>query len=380
MSAELAVLTQIKNTKQLSKVERLFSTQFGSGNVQYIFRLGSSNWVSPITGKVRVTCLAGGGSGAATSNNVNGAKATGGGGGGCAIGEFDVVAGTSYPIVIGAGGAAITISAASITTNGNAGGTTSWNGVMSALGGAGGISNLGDTAVTALGGSASGSFISKIDGGDSGSVLAHTGSVNQCAGGGGASGIFLSLGLTKAGNGGNITFAASQYSASGGGSPTSNAITCTYNNVNSFAGGAAGYFTTGTNTLGSIASLLIGVAGAGAVPTAFSNGLGDFVVGTSNIEYSIGDTSTSAYEVGLHNGASSGVLSHGAGLIVANRSPIAAPLFGGGGLYGSLTTGTSQAGSASLGGGGGGLVSNNITGTVIGKSGAGGNGMIVIEY
>jgi hypothetical protein len=91
----------------------------------------SGSWTAPAgVTKIFATVIGGGGGG---SYSTAGCDVGGyGGAGGIAIGEATTVAGTTYTITIGSGGAG------SNTGNGSAGGTSSIGSLMSATGGAGG--------------------------------------------------------------------------------------------------------------------------------------------------------------------------------------------------------------------------------------------------
>jgi len=165
--------------------------------------LSSGSFVAPqgVT-RIKVTVTAGGGSGSgcrgtSTAQTVSG---SGGGAGGTVITWINVIPGTSYPVVVGSGGNAV-----SGAVNGNNGGNSSFNSTALATGGLGGTAGGGG----GNGGSGSGADI-VIAGGD--------GSDGQSgdfifSGNGGAS---IWGGGSRAGNGGPGR-AALAYGSGGGG-------------------------------------------------------------------------------------------------------------------------------------------------------------------
>lgn len=144
------------------------SGTFGSGLIRLYGSSQSSYSFTVPTGvsTIRVRCFGAGGGGGNSSSYA------GGGGGGFAIGEFDVVAGTSYAVTVGTGGGP-----------GTSGGTSSFGSLISATGGGAG----NDTSEHA-GGNGTGGYIN------------HKGgrAQNGYCGGGGAASLF--------GHGGNGTY------------------------------------------------------------------------------------------------------------------------------------------------------------------------------
>ena len=138
----------------------------GSSRASYTFTVPAG-----IT-SVRVRVWGAGGGGCSNASN------SGGSGGGFAIGEFDVVAGTSYAITVGAGG----------DTN-NAGGTSSFGSLISATGGSG-----GNNTTFREGGVGTGGYANYYGGGTGGAY---------CGGGGSAS--LFGHGSPGIANGGQAT-------------------------------------------------------------------------------------------------------------------------------------------------------------------------------
>jgi hypothetical protein len=114
---------------------------------------GTSSWVAPAgVTRVRAQVWAGGGGGGGAAG-VAGSVASAGGGGEYREGVFNVTPGTSYNVVVGAGGQF----GISTPTNGGAGGTSSFGGFISALGGSGGLAANGGVQGTAGAGGSGGS-------------------------------------------------------------------------------------------------------------------------------------------------------------------------------------------------------------------------------
>ncbi len=221
----------------------------GSSRASYTFTVPTG-----IT-SVRVRVWGAGGGGCGSSANA------GGGGGGFAIGEFDVVAGTSYAITVGQGGAPST-----------SGGTSSFGSLISATGGAG----QNDTTYHE-GGVGQGGYANYYGGGAGG---------NYCGGGGSAS--LFGHGTPGIANSGSGNTGA--YGPPGGGAGGGFGYSATPST--SVVGGPIAGFTgsfykvgdyDGTNTNGlisvnssfqSIDTLGTGSGGAGATGTFGVNGGG----------------------------------------------------------------------------------------------------------
>ncbi|MBB3771509.1 hypothetical protein FHS55_002108 [Angulomicrobium tetraedrale] len=138
---------------------------------------GIYSWVPPL-GVTRVKARpagAGGGGGACGSSG----GASGGCGGGSGEGVYTVVPGTSYPVVIGAGGVGGTSAG-----NGGNGGTTSFGSFISATGGGGG-GGIASGYSTYLGtpGSCTGGRINFTGGLGSAALTEYTGSLIRFVGG-----------------------------------------------------------------------------------------------------------------------------------------------------------------------------------------------------
>ena len=105
---------------------------FGSGRVR-VFLSSGTFIVPPGVTSIRVRCHGAGGSGGNGSNNPG--RATGGGGGGFAMKTIAVTPGTSYGVTVGKGGVP---NPTSPISQGFAGGTSSFGGLLSGTGGGAG--------------------------------------------------------------------------------------------------------------------------------------------------------------------------------------------------------------------------------------------------
>ena len=193
----------------------------------------SKTWTSPVTGRIKVILTGGGGQGAFLAN-VNGTvpfnygDATGGGAGGYCAKTFNVTAGETFVVTIGAGGATA-LAPNSVTTSriGNSAGNSSFvTGTaaesvnMVANGGGGGQYSASTTSIVTTaggtGGTASGGDVN-YTGGAGGTISRAVGNQYNCATtGGGAVSLY-----GTAFHGGDITMtvffsSASKYMASGG--------------------------------------------------------------------------------------------------------------------------------------------------------------------
>lgn len=125
---------------------------------------GTFSWVCPAgVTKVRAKIWGGGGGGGG-SGTAAGSAATSAGGAGYAEKVLDVVPGTSYAVVVGAGGTAGP--GGGSPAAGGTGGTSSFGGVLSATGGTGGVAaNGAPQTATGAGGAGSGGDLNVPGGG-----------------------------------------------------------------------------------------------------------------------------------------------------------------------------------------------------------------------
>lgn len=133
-----------------------------------VFYANSNFTIPPQTDRVMVEVWGGGGGGAgAFSDNATYCAGGGGGGaGGYARSIVPVTPGTTYPIVVGSGGANGTGTAGGAGTNGAPGGNSSFGTLVTANGGGAGLSGyLGSVGVGGLGGSSVGQDIVTGDNG-----------------------------------------------------------------------------------------------------------------------------------------------------------------------------------------------------------------------
>lgn len=140
---------------------------------------GTFSWVCPAgVTQVFAKVWGGGGAGGSTSSAANSASASGGGGGYCE-GLISVVPGSTYTVVVGAGGVAgsATIEPA-IPTPSTDGGTSSFAGVLSATGGGAGFAAAGSIqTATPGGGTGSGGAVNFAGGGGGSAFPVGTGVV-----------------------------------------------------------------------------------------------------------------------------------------------------------------------------------------------------------
>lgn len=190
---------------------------------------GVNTWTAPAgVTQIYAECWGAGGSGATGSASTNGG---GGGGGEYAAAFLNVTPGTLYTFGVGTGGAAVSGSAA----NGNAGTNTVFtgdNGVITAHGGAGGLSRAtgggggGGTASTNtvhFNGGAGGSAYPYSGGGGSSAGPATTGNAGNGYGGAGAAP--ADGGGGGAGSGATNNNGGAGQAPGGGGGGTFNAVT-----------------------------------------------------------------------------------------------------------------------------------------------------------
>ncbi len=141
--------------------------------------------------KVRVQVVSGGGGGGGTEGNGAGARSTGGGGGGGGHAASLLAAPlSSIPVTVGAGGAGGSATGVGV---GGTGGTSSFGGLLSATGGAGGAKGLTSTGFPLL-----------IFGGTGG--FGSLGNLMTGRGGNGGDGYTLSASVGVSGEGGFSLF------------------------------------------------------------------------------------------------------------------------------------------------------------------------------
>ena len=334
-----------------------------------------------------VHVIGAGGSGGATDGE-NGAICigTGGGAGGHAISRLNFTSGVTYTITIGAGGEAITTSAASVD-DGNAGGASSISGsditTMTANGGGAGQGSAPTSIAThteagGTGGTATGGNIANLTGGAGGAVSCVKDGNNRSgliATGGGA----LNIGR-GAFAGGAVTTSATSNTAmrrsTGGGGVGGKAadLTATYAEQTNQAGnGGAGVgpaanlptSSTGNATREGALYPYIALSGtaADAIGMAFGQNIfSSFIAGTT-----VGNSASSA-ESGYQGAGGAGTVGAGYG---------GTSTFGGGGSSQPSNYSNRSAGLSYWGGGGGGMVTHsNVTGNI---SGRGGHGLVIIR-
>ena len=194
--------------------------------------IGSTTWTAPVdVTSVEVLVVAGGGGGGGGSN-FDGA---GGGAGGLIYNtSYPVVAGTTYPVIVGAGGAGGTGSGA-ITNRGGNGSNSTFGNLIAIGGGGGGSGIVANTyQLGASGGSGGGSAFNSsgtnpapgaqgtAGQGNPGGAGAITSSWSGGGGGGAGGPGILAVGNVRAGNGGpglyfNISGTSTAYAGGGGG-------------------------------------------------------------------------------------------------------------------------------------------------------------------
>jgi hypothetical protein len=254
---------------------------------------------------VNYLVVAGGASGgAANKHNYGGG---GGGAGGLLSGSTSVTSGTSYPITVGAGGAAIAPSNGSGAVGNN--GSNSVFSSFTAIGGGGGsfasvAAKVGGSGGGGQGGSASGADGTAGQGNDGGDADNYLG-----AGGGGAGG----AGATRSGTTGG---------AGGAGADHSGTFGTSYGVSGLFAGGGGG----GYNTYGGQGDTAgPGGSGGGGASGAISGGSGattQGVAGTANTGSGGGGGTT--FHSGSTSSSSGGSGAGGTGVVLiryAGSSP-----------------------------------------------------------
>ncbi|MGE0333106.1 MAG: hypothetical protein AB7P37_20690 [Ramlibacter sp.] len=332
--------------------------------------------VPPGVSRLRVRVGGAGGSGAVNVQAAGRWVAHGGAGGGYAEKIFDVVAGTTYTITIGAGGVSVTRSTVGVTA-GNAGGTSSFGAVCSATGGAGGTANAVSNTPPALpaGGVGVGGDIN-LTGGSTGTVTFHSADSNAFATGGGSAATWMGNGFAS----GNITSASTQAQCASGGagiggrSGSVNAASGTVHQLASAGGGAGGPSSPAVDGFGATIQPggpdVYGVRPTGAggsIPTwALPRWLGDVA--------SAGGGAVSAAQAGANGGPGGG---GGGSAFGGGAAGGAGGVFAGGGAEADFS-GTTTGGPGGLGAGGGGACTAIAAATS--TSGAGGDGFCVVEW
>lgn len=342
---------------------------YGTGQYRVWAVAGTYQWTSPITGTARGRVTGAGGGGAAACKSAGTYRAGGGGGGGFAMGEFPVVAGTTYVIGVGVGGIGGSVNGTQVSAAVAGGSSTIGGyspGVMSAAGGEAGKTATSVDVAPAAGGIGVGGTITR-SGGSGGGTPAYGIPADACASGGGASGSILGTG----GSGGSC------------GQPS-----YTYTSPRAAGGGAAGGISAVTDGTGNVGGGG-GAYGAGRLP-AGGPGLthslldssqrwpGDVLAGSGGggIEAVSGsgiDGGSGAGGGGFWGGPTSGATVNGVG-------GAGGPGGGGGGAaaHSAASGSVVKGGGGGLGGGGGGAAADSLGVVVIG--GTGGDGMVVIEW
>lgn len=364
------MLKSMKETSNANAI--LLKRSFG----QEIFRTGEFNvfytsgtFVVPDGVKeIKVRCVGAGGSGAAAYNNSV-AGTTGGGGGGYSQKIIKVQPFSSYSVTVGIGGVGVSHNSGSIPVNGVAGGTTSFGTELSATGGSGGLCGPAGTINGATGGIGIGGDIN-YTGGGSGSITSTR--ISSRATGGGSAATWLGNGY-------------------------SSGIITTTNNTNLCTGGASVRCSSGSILLPINDNIVTGGAGCGG-PSVSANGGPDLYGYSVNsatnvaslptwaIQRFSGDVLTGGGSGGNSFSVTTSLLTAGpgagGGAIITSTSSITVRagdggVFGGGGA--AVTSGPGSVvfgGSGGNGGGGGGGYTYNGTA----YSGAGGNGLVIVEW
>lgn len=343
---------------------------FEVNNEKTYLKAGSYVFTVPLgVEKIYVAVFGAGGTGAGI-NSSTAYGATGGGGGGFAGGYVKVMAGEQYPVTVGAGGSMPFVAA---STNGVAGGTSSFGTLLTATGGSGGVfSSIASRPVN--GGVGGTGFISDgvysavtSNGGRGGNFLGATAAVYSYTGGGASGSLF-----GDGGRGGDVTAivaTANYYISTGGGGWCGDGGDATAG-VDQIYTGGGGFFgkggSTGTSSYlgsggGAYSNGRIELSSAAAGDVAGGSGLGTLQAALYKGTRSIIDGS-----VLVGNGAGTGTATTDA---LTNK--LATPGGGGAGSNGGNSLNT----QGSIAGGGGGVGSSqNIAPISIfgGGSGAGG--------
>jgi len=239
--------------------------------------------------------IAGGGAGGQ-------ARGGGGGAGGYLESTFSITPNTSYPIVVGAGGTAATVSVS--------GSNTTFSTLTAIGGGGGGVSSAGNPG--ALGGSGGGGFSDTAAGGAGTSGQGFAGGsgtnngVSYCGGGGGgASAVGTNATAAVAGVGGagtSSSISGSAVTRAGGGGGGSLSGTAS-------AGGAGGGGAGSASAAGTAGTANFGAGGGGGGANSFLGGAGGsgvFIISYAGSQRGTGGTVTSSGGNTIHTFTSSG--------------------------------------------------------------------------
>lgn len=208
-------ITTNKNSNPVTDTSETNWLDFMASNV--VVLTSSQTWAVPKIlslgfKKAKVTVIAGGGSGGSGQGSAaTGTRGAGGGAGGTSIAYVSLVGVTSVPVVVGSGGARVL----SGNTNGNPGGSSSFNSTINVSGGGGGGRyNTATAPAGGFGGSASGGQIN-LRGGDGSDGPIVNANIPGGSGDGGAS----SFGGGTRGSSSAVT-TIPVYGAGGGGAVT----------------------------------------------------------------------------------------------------------------------------------------------------------------
>lgn len=228
-----------------------------SGSSQQIFTTaGTATWTKPGSGtSVQVQCWGGGGSGGRGNGTISG----GGGGGGSYFSGFFLLSdlGATETVTVGAGGPSRTVN----STDGGAGGNTSFGAHLIAYGGGGGSGHASSGNPAGGGGAGTGSAgnsTSSRDGADGGNNIVGFG--NGSGAGGSASG----------GNGGSAV------EGGGGGAGGANSGDGRTGGPSVYGGAGGGSTGTGNGGPGGISGYGGGGGGGGSLGTFGAGGVSSF--------------------------------------------------------------------------------------------------------
>jgi hypothetical protein len=358
------------------------SSFFGGGGgsplpqPEWLFQKSSYTYTFPYDGTVIVHVIGAGGSGAAQSGNY---LCTGGGAGGYSRKQFSVTSSTTATVTTGSGG--LSVGSNATETEGVTGGVSSFVlgvSTLTANGGVGG-KRYPSANTFAAGGTASGGDVN-YQGGRSGK-LAYDWNENlrSCTGGGAVNLFGFSTDDVRGGDQTNLSYRI----ATGGGGVGGRGGDHLGTNEKSTSGGggAAGPAQDLSNGPSEQARTSAGGAGGSRLFT-FNGPILDGVGGQGLISYV--NISTGANEmpsfgtIGMGAGSGGITAVNSGNDFGADLQPPYAGLFGGGGGCSCYDRG-GHGSHASLGGGGGGCTSR-VTSSLRRVSGAGGDGVVIIEY